>query len=259
MDAARGLTQDAVERSKRSVTQVKGRMRWALVPLLAGGLLAACGGPAAKSAPKGPQPVSQANPARSSAPQVTAHYCTPSGVKAACWGKATFQSVATNMAGAMPSGFSASFAAVWDAKDLFLLEKVKTPKGIASTLDPTAPWTTDAMEAYLSGSNSSGTTMGTHEVQFVVPAAQPASIWHTSGRTVSGVLATVAKTGSGYDTLLTVPWTVLGTSAGTGQRIGVNVAADAYSGKGQNQLLAWGIHGSNEQAPAGWGQLTLAK
>ncbi len=242
--------------SARGVRAGAGR---ALMFLLAGGLLAGCGGPAAKTAPKGPKPVANANPARPSAPTMTAHYCTPSGVKAACWGKAAFQPVATNMAGAMPSGFSASFAAVWNGKALFLLQKVKNPKGISNQVNPKAPWTTDAMEAYISGSNSGGATLGTHETQFVVPAAQPANIWHLNGRSATGVKAAVTKTSSGYDTLLTVPWSDLGTTAGTGQRIGLDVAADAFSGKGQNQMLAWGIHGSSEQAPASWGQVTLAK
>lgn len=230
---------------------------------LAAGVLAACGGGGGAGNGGGTAPkASNPNPARSGAPSVSIHFCTPKAAANAadpCWKNATATPLSNVMAGSMPSGFSATFQAVWDTKNLYVLNQVKDPAGFsASNANTTTPWTSDAMEVYLSSSNSSNTSMGSNETQIDCPIGQPSSIWVYTGRSAAGVQAYVSKVSGGYDVMMAIPWSDIGTNPGVGQIIGIDPAEDTYSdGTTQNQSLAWGNPGSSEQNPSIWGQLKL--
>ena len=240
----------------------------AMVPLAAALILAGCGGAAPANtgsgagggaAPKAASP----NPARSGAPTVKIHFCTPKTPASAtdpCWKDATATPMTNVMAGQMPSGFSATFQAVWDAKNVYVLEVVKDPQGFsASNANTSTPWTSDAMEVYLSGDDGSDSSMGDNDIQIDAPVGAPSSIWGTSGKDTTGVTAAVNKTKDGWAAQMTVPWSdIPGAQAGIGQHIGIDPAADTYSdGSSQNQALAWGSPGTGEQNPSTWGQLEL--
>lgn len=240
----------------------------AAVSLSAALLLAGCGGtpsgstgntPAGSGAPK----AASANASRSGAPTVKAHFCTPKVAASAgdpCWKGATASPLTNVMAGQMPSNFSATFQAVWDAKNLYVLEVVKDAQGFdPANANASTPWTSDAMEVYLSGDNGSDTSMGSNDTQIDIPIGQPSSVWVLPGQDATGVVGAVNKTASGWVAQLTIPWGVVpGAKAGIGQTVGIDPAADTHSdGSSQNQALAWGNPGSSEQNPSIWGQLVL--
>jgi len=233
---------------------------------LAAGILAACGGGgggagnSGGSAPKASNP----NAARSGAPAVSIHFCTPKPAANAadpCWKNAIATSLSNVMAGSMPSGFSATFQAVWDSKNLYVLNQVKDSQGFsASNANTTTPWTSDAMEVYLSSTNSTNTAMGANETQIDIPIGQPSSVWVYTGRNSAGVQGYVQKVSGGYDAMMAIPWSDIGTNPGVGQVIGMDPAEDVYSdGTTQNQALAWGNPGSSEQNPSIWGQVKLVQ
>ncbi len=225
------------------------------------GLLAACGGGAGNggAAPKAANP----NPKRSTT-AVDIHFCTPKPAANAadpCWKKATATPLGNVMAGHMPSGFSATYQAVWDTKNLYVLEQVKNPKGFsAANANTTTPWNSDAMEVYLSANNGGGSTMGSNDTQIDIPLGSPSSVWVTSGKSAGGVAGYVKKVAGGYDAMMAIPWGDIGTSPGIGQVIGIDPAADTYSnGSSQNQSIAFGNPGSSEQNPSIWGQAVLVQ
>jgi hypothetical protein len=244
-----------------------------LAAVAAAGLLAAAcgsagGATAAGGGGGGAVPTaSSPNPQRSGAPTVKIHFCTPKGAanaKDPCWKNATATPLTNVMAGTMPSGFSATFQAVWNKKDLFVLEQVKNPAGFnPANANTTSPWQSDAMEVYLSSTNSSGSTMGSNETQIDIPLGQPSAVWVYSGQSAAGVQGYVSKVSGGYDAMLAIPWSDTGgagTVPGIGQSIGIDPATDTYSnGTSQNQEIAWGTPGSSEQNPSIWGQLVLEK
>lgn len=232
---------------------------------MATALLAACGGAGGGGGgATAAQAATSPNAQRSGAASVKIHYCTPKGAANAadpCWKGATSTAMTNIMAGSMPSGFAASFQAVWDMKNLYVLETVKNPAGFtASNANTTNPWQSDAMEIYLSGDNGGDTSMGTNDTQIDIPLGAPSSVWVLPGHDASGVTATVKTASGGYDVMMAIPWSAVGATAGTGQVIGADPAADTYSdGSAQNQAIAWGTPGSSEQNPSIWGQLILEK
>ncbi len=225
----------------------------------------------------GATPTGTANPGTGSIPTasspngnrgtatVKVHYCTPKTPATAsdpCWKNATGTTMATVMTGSMPTGFSATFQAAWDSKNLYVLQVVKDPQGFnPSNANTTTPWTSDAMEVYLSGDNGSDTAMASNDVQIDIPIGQPSSVWVTNGQSSTGVQGAANKTSTGWAAQLTIPWSdIPGANAGVGQIIGIDPAADTYSdGSSQNQAIAWGNPGSSEQNPSIWGQLVLEK
>ena len=228
------------------------------------GLLAACGGGGASGAGTAATPkAANPNPKRGTT-AVDIHFCTPKPTANAadpCWKKATTTPLTNVMAGHMPSGFSATFQAVWDTKNLYVLEQVKNPKGFsAANANTKTPWTSDAMEVYLSGNNGGGSTMGSNDTQIDIPLGSPSSVWVTSGKSAGGVAGYVKKVTGGYDAMMAIPWGDIGASSGIGQVIGLDPAADTYSnGSSQNQVIAWGTPGSSEQNPSTWGQAILVQ
>lgn len=165
------------------------------------------------------------------------------------------------MAGVLPQGVSATFRAVWDARRLYVLNVVRDPRGIVrSGLHHRAVWENDAAELYLSGDNRAGITMGPHQTQLIVSAAQPQELlWVLPGRSAAGVRATAAKTSAGYAVLVSYPWVDLGLRAGIGQVVGVDVAVDTYGRSSEHQAIAWGTAGVAEQNPSTWGQFVLVR
>jgi hypothetical protein len=277
-----GAATNGAGRSGRAARQgeagemgARGGAAGALAAVVAAGFLAvACGGSGGGAAAGNgsggggaPPTATSPNPQRAGAPTVDIHYCTPKPAANAadpCWKNAVATPLATVMAGSMPSGFSATFQAVWNTKDLFVLEQVKNPKGFnPANANTTDPWESDAMEVYLSSTNSSGTTMGQNETQIDIPLGAPSSVWVYTNQSAAGVQAYVKTVSGGYDVMMAIPWTDTGgagTKPGIGQVIGIDPATDTYSnGSSQNQAIAWGNPGSSEQNPSIWGQLVLQK
>ena len=262
-----------VEREVRQRSQPGGLQRrdrpWGTLAAcgLTAALLTACGGTASGgggTSGGGPIPAGKPNPQRSGAPTVDIHFCTPKAAASAadpCWKDATATPLANVMAGAMPSGFAATFQACWNNSNLYVFEPVTNPSGFsAANANTTDPWLSDAMEVYLSGDNGAGSAMGPTDIQFDIPLGQPASVWVTAGGNAGGVAAAVATVKGGYDVLMTIPWPDIQATPGIGQSIGIDPATDTYSdGSTQNQDLAWGSPGTGEQNPSTWGQLVLQK
>jgi len=232
---------------------------------VAAALLSACGGAGGGGGgATAAQAAANPNAQRAGAATVKIHDCTPKGAANAadaCWKGATSTAMTNVMAGSLPSGFAASFQAVWDMKNLYVLETVKNAAGFStSNANPTTPWTTDAMEIYLSSDNGSDTGMAANDTQLDISLGQPGTVWVLPGHDATGVVATVKNVTGGYDAMMAIPWSAVGSTAGTGQAIGADPAADIYSdGTAQNQALAWGTPGSGEQNPSIWGQLVLEK
>ncbi len=244
---------------------------------LAGLALAACGGAggaaagggaanvggSSGTAPKAANP----NPQRPGAPTITIHFCTPKAAANAadpCWKDATATPLTNVMAGTMATGFSGTFQAVWNTKNLFILEQIKNPEGFnPSNANTTDPWESDAMEVYLSSDNGTDTGMSSNDTQIDIPLGAPSSVWVYTNQSDNGVQGYVKNVSGGYDVMLTIPWADTGgsgTTPGIGQVIGLDPAADTYSnGTSQNQSIAWGSPGSSEQNPSIWGQAVLAQ
>ncbi len=242
--------------------------------ILALAALGACGGAGGAGTPSGtgsaangaakPPIAAKPNAQRNGSPSINVHFCTPKPAADPtdpCWKNATATPMPYIQAGKMPSGFTASFQAAWDASNLYVLEVVKNPQGFDPANANTAtPWLSDAMELYLSGDNGTNTTMASNDTQIDVPLGQPASVWAFPGQSTSGVKAYVNKVSGGYDVMMAVPWADCHATPGTGQVIGINPATDTYSnGSTQNQAIAWAAAGVSEQNPSAWGQAVLVQ
>ena len=210
--------------------------------------------------------------ARKGVTTITIHQGTPTSPTSPLWAAAIGTPERTVVANPMPSGYAASFRALWNDQNLYLLNQVSEPGGIHPFVEASAgsagfakngaddPDTdpvgyNDGMDIYLAPHNAGLAAVNETPVHLAIPAADPQRVWSASGTVPAGVAASISATSSGYDLMVTIPWKALGIVPSVGLYVGVEVGASAYSHQTEEQVVAYPLLGWLTS----WGQMKLSE
>ena len=176
-----------------------------------------------------------------------------------CWNAARSYDLA-NIAYVPPSSdgdFSASFRALWDQDNLYVLVEV-TDDDLSN--DSEEFWQDDAVEIFIDAGNAKAESYGDNDYQYhfgwdrSVPTMGEA---HHGN--VTGVEYAFATTGAGYRAEIKLPWNTLGTEPKAGTQIGLDVHAndDDAGGDRDSKLMWMGQQDDAWQRPASFGTAEL--
>lgn len=134
---------------------------------------------------------------------------------------------------------SGSWRALWDETSLYVLIAVTDD---SSTSDSTDWWADDAVELYLDGDNSKGTSYdGVNDFQLGFRYGE--STVSTGGNSVNDtteIQHAWSSTSSGYRLEISIPWNTIGVSASAGHVFGFDVAIDDDDdGASRDTQLLW--------------------
>ncbi len=167
--------------------------------------------------------------------------------------------------GALPNDFIGSrWRALYDANYLYILVEVKDAVVRVPDSGPVTWWEDDAVEVYLDGNNSKGTSYDANDFQYGFRYTDP--IVHAGGNSAGGAGGTTGVTFSlqlitgGYTMEARIPWTTINTGAPfDGKIIGIDIAVndDDNGGPRDGQIATYS---SSDQAftnPSFFGTNTL--
>jgi len=135
---------------------------------------------------------------------------------------------------------SASYRALWDENNLYVLVDVKDETLIHDTAN--SQWyQSDSVEVYIDADNSKSEDYGEHDYQFAINWDQTApTLQETKHNRTQSVQHTVVTTGNGYRVELKFPWSTLGTKPSLGTKIGLEVQINDSDHRGQRDTkLSW--------------------
>ena len=154
--------------------------------------------------------------------------------------------------------FSASYKAMWDEKNLYVLVNV-TDDSLKNDSDEF--WLDDGVEVFIDADNSKSGSYGGNDFQFFFEwaDANPGMGEFKQGRT-AGVEFAVERVETGYRMEIKLPWSTLGTSAAAGAKIGLDVHVnDDDDGGDRDTKLTWrGKEDNAWQTPQAFGTAELA-
>lgn len=184
----------------------------------------------------------------------------------ACWAKIAGTPVSKVVIGSMPLGASATWKAAWTPQALYVYANVVTP-GTPVNTNTSALWEDDGVEIYLSGTNDHSGPYPKYTGQLLVNSAGLTNSTLGTDHTLlptPGAKATEQMSSTGYQILLSLPWSDLGVKApAQGTKIGFTLAVDfAGTGavsraKGGAQVTWYGTV-NNWDNDSAWGILQLA-
>ncbi len=125
--------------------------------------------------------------------------------------------------------FSASWRALWDDDYLYVLCEVRDAGGIF--FDSANPWDDDAVELFVDGDNSKGTSYdGLDDFQWGWfmgdPAAEAIPGASTLPLDYSSIISEGMETDDGYTFEVKVPWALMAVSPADGHAMGFEIAID---------------------------------
>ncbi|OHB80591.1 MAG: hypothetical protein A2Z25_01075 [Planctomycetes bacterium RBG_16_55_9] len=141
--------------------------------------------------------------------------------------------------------FSASYKALWDAANLYLLVEVKDE---ALKNDSDEFYFDDAVEVFIDADNSKSSGYGDNDYQFHFgwAGANPPMGESQHSRT-EGVEFAFGRAEAGYRVEIKFPWSTLGTKPAAGAKIGLDVHVnDDDDGGDRDTKLTW--HGKEDNA-----------
>ncbi|MBN2314030.1 MAG: tetratricopeptide repeat protein [Sedimentisphaerales bacterium] len=154
--------------------------------------------------------------------------------------------------------FSASYRALWDAENLYLLVYV-TDDSLKNDSDEF--WQDDAVEVFIDADNSKSGGYGDNDFQFHFGWAETnPSMGESQHDRTDGVEFTVRRAHDGYRVEIKLPWSTLGTEPSVGSNIGldVHVNDDDDGGDRDTKLTWWGKEDNAWQNPRALGTAELA-
>lgn len=152
---------------------------------------------------------------------------------------------------------SGTWWALWDPDALYVRVDVTDDR---ITAEGGTWWEGDTVECYVDGDNSKGVSYD-GENDFQIGFVYDESGVHTGTNSVSdttGIEHAWSDIDAGYRLEATVPWSTIGVSPTTGDRIGFDVAVDDNDGNGREAQMFWNDDtGSAWRTPSVFGTLVL--
>ncbi|HCO94121.1 MAG TPA: hypothetical protein DIU00_09250 [Phycisphaerales bacterium] len=134
--------------------------------------------------------------------------------------------------------FSASYKAMWDEKNLYILVDV-TDDILKNDSDEF--WLDDCVEVFVDADNSKSSSYGSNDYQYFFEwaDANPGLGESRQGRT-SGVEFATVQTDSGYRMEIKLPWSTLGVEPSAGTKVGLDVHVnDDDDGGDRDTKITW--------------------
>ncbi|MHC4323764.1 MAG: sugar-binding protein [Planctomycetota bacterium] len=154
--------------------------------------------------------------------------------------------------------FSASYKAMWDEKNLYVLVDV-TDDTLKNDSDEF--WLDDCVEVFVDADNSKSDSYGDNDFQFFFEWSDtnPGMGEFKQGR-ITGVEFATEQTDRGYRVEIKLPWSTLGTKPSAGTKIGLDVHVnDDDDGGDRDTKLIWrGKEDNAWQTPSVFGTAELA-
>jgi hypothetical protein len=134
--------------------------------------------------------------------------------------------------------FSASYKALWDADNLYLLVDV-TDDSLKNDSDEF--WQDDAVEVFIDADNSKSGSYGNNDFQFHFDWADTnPSMGESQHNQTAGVNFAFGRTDAGYRVEIKFPWSTLGAEPSAGKKIGLDVHVnDDDNGGDRDTKLTW--------------------
>jgi len=154
--------------------------------------------------------------------------------------------------------FSASYKAMWDEKNLYVLVDVTDD---TLTNDSDEFWLDDCVEVFVDADNSKSDSYGGNDYQFHFGWAEAnPSMGESQHNRTTGVEFATVRTDRGYRMEIKLPWTTLGTKPSAGAKIGLDVHVnDDDDGGDRDTKLIWrGKEDNAWQTPSVLGTAELA-
>ncbi|MHC4439961.1 MAG: sugar-binding protein, partial [Planctomycetota bacterium] len=154
--------------------------------------------------------------------------------------------------------FSASYKAVWDEKNLYLLVDV-TDDNLKN--DSSEFWLDDCVEIFVDADNSKSGSYGDNDFQFHFGWADAnPSMGESQHNQTAGVEFASVRTDRGYRMEIKLPWSTLGAEPSAGGKIGLDVHVnDDDDGGDRDTKLTWrGKEDNAWQTPGIFGTAELA-
>ncbi|MGB2864719.1 MAG: sugar-binding protein [Sedimentisphaerales bacterium] len=153
---------------------------------------------------------------------------------------------------------SASYKAMWDEKNLYLLVDV-TDDSLKNDSDEF--WLDDCVEVFVDADNSKSDSYGNNDYQFHFGWAEAnPSMGESQHNQTEGVEFAVGRADAGYRIEIKFPWTTLGVEPSAGKKIGLDVHVnDDDDGGDRDTKLTWrGKEDNAWQNPSVLGTAELA-
>ena len=134
--------------------------------------------------------------------------------------------------------FSASYKALWDEKNLYVLVDV-TDENLKNDSDDF--WLDDCVEVFVDADNSKSGSYGDNDYQFHFGWAESnPSMGESQHNQTGGVEFATVKTDMGYRMEIKLPWATLGVEPSAGKKIGLDVHVnDDDDGGDRDSKLTW--------------------
>jgi hypothetical protein len=154
---------------------------------------------------------------------------------------------------------SASYKAMWDADNLYLLVDV-TDDTLKNDSDPDLWYQDDCVEVFIDGDNAKSQNYGDNDGQyhFDWDRTRPSMDRFEHGR-LDGIEFAMVTTDNGYRTEIKFPWSTLGIKPSAGTKIGLDVHVnDDDDGGDRDTKLTWrGKEDNAWQTPSAFGTAEL--
>jgi hypothetical protein len=154
--------------------------------------------------------------------------------------------------------FSASYKALWDERNLYLLVDV-TDDSLKNDSDEF--WLDDCVEVFVDADNSKSGSYGNNDYQFHFGWAEAnPSMGESQHNQTEGVEFAVGRADAGYRIEIKFPWATLGVEPSAGKKIGLDVHVnDDDDGGDRDSKLTWrGKEDNAWQTPNAFGTAELA-
>jgi Carbohydrate family 9 binding domain-like len=169
------------------------------------------------------------------------------GLPDTVWGGRIDQRVEKKLKGGV--NLSASFGALWDAANLYLIVEVRDGERGDS-----AARKRDEVEIYLDTGAQRQRSYRAHTFQFILPVQGGAPT--EQNRRTAGVKMATVQENWGYRIEAAIPWTTLDGAGEAGRKLGFDLGVSR--GEKDDSLLMWRGTADNWFDPSGFGALILA-
>ncbi|UAY50815.1 sugar-binding protein [Ferruginibacter albus] len=182
---------------------------------------------------------------------------TINGSVEAAWSKALPKPIQKATIGTIPADFvGTQWRGMYDANNLYLLVQVNDPN---NQNDGPNWWDDDAVEIFIDGNNSKGTSYDADDFQFGVKRDGTKQGGTNIGSRLANITTAVNSNAAGYTVEIAIPWTQIGGVPTDGRTIGIDVQVDDDDdGGARDRQVSWSTN--NNQAftnPSLFGQAPL--
>lgn len=178
----------------------------------------------------------------------------------AVWGEVGAISINNVTIGGMPADFSASYKAMFDNTNLYVL--VETSDNSKNNDSGANWWNDDVINIFIDGDNSKGTSydnINDFQLAFRYDDNSTVLLGQSSVQKTDGIDFNIYSTPSGYSLEVAIPWSTIGVSPEIGSQIGIDVVIedDDNGGERDSQIAAHSTSESNWSNPSLFGTAYL--